>query len=62
MSELDQYEITKQTDPLPVLPRGPHSGSTLDAPPRPAAIKAYQAMIRKDLQEQRKGDSRSARQ
>jgi hypothetical protein len=55
MSEQDQYEVKQgEAKPIPMPPMGPHSGSTLDAPPRPEAVQAYNAMIRKDLRKQRK--------
>jgi hypothetical protein len=53
MNEQDQYQTTRPSEAVPVPPKGLHDLSTLDTPPPPEGIKAFEAMIRKDLRERR---------
>jgi len=51
--------VQQQAEPLTVPSTGPRMGSTLGKQPRPEAVKAFRAMVRKELREQRQADSQS---
>jgi hypothetical protein len=53
MSEPEPQREHLEQQGIPVPLRGPHTVSSLDAPPPPAAIKVHQAVVRKHLLEQK---------
>jgi hypothetical protein len=53
MSEHEPQRPRSEQDEIPVPLHGPNIVSSLDSPPRPAAIKVHQAVIRKHLLEQK---------
>ena len=53
MSEPQPQRKPPPREAIRVPLRGPNIVSSLDAPPRPAAIKVHQAVVRKHLLEQK---------
>ena len=53
MSEPQPKKQPPPQEAIRVPLRGPNLMSSLDAPPRPAAIKVHQAVVRKHLLEQK---------
>ncbi|HSZ12735.1 MAG TPA: hypothetical protein VK790_01705 [Solirubrobacteraceae bacterium] len=53
MSEEQPFKGGERDEPTMVPPKGPNVISTLDTPPRPDAVKAHDAAIRKHLQDRR---------
>lgn len=49
MNEQDQYQIPRSDEATSVPSKGLHNLSTLDTPPHPEWVEAFDAMIRKDL-------------
>ena len=50
---MSEPRIQKKAGALDARPKGRNVGSTLFSQPKPEAIRAFQAMIRKDLRELR---------
>ena len=53
MTEHEPQPQPSSQEKIPAHLHGPNTVSSLDAPPRPAAIKVHQAVIRKHLLEQK---------
>jgi len=53
MSEDEPFSGTDDIEPTRLPLRGPNVTCTLDTPPRPDAVKAHEASIRKHLQDRR---------
>jgi hypothetical protein len=53
MTEVDPFQGPEDLEPTKVQLKGPNVKSTFDSPPRPAAIRAQEAAIRRHLQRRR---------
>jgi hypothetical protein len=60
MTEKDPYRRPGELEPTKVQLKGPNVTSTFDTPPRPDAVKAHEAAIRKHLRERPPGDPPAA--
>jgi hypothetical protein len=53
MSEDEPFRGAEDIEPTRLPLKGPNVTCTLDAPPRPDAVRAHEAAIRKHLQDRR---------
>jgi hypothetical protein len=58
MTEREPFKGVGDMEPTKVPLKGPNVASTLDTPPRPDAVRAHDAAIRKHLQNRRLGQDR----
>lgn len=56
MTEEDPFRNAEEPEPTRVPLKGPNVTSTLGVPPRPDAVRAQEASIRKHLRDRRGGD------